>query len=82
MAAANLAEAHGLAAHVFRDAEAAANDAAAVRIEAPAKAGELLQGMAERGERKAWGTRCHSLLHRSATWVSAGWKRHAGSRSP
>ena len=49
--AAKLAEAHGLAADVVRDAEAAANDAAAVRIEAQAKAGELLRAMAERGER-------------------------------
>ncbi len=38
-----LAEAHGLAAEVVRDAEVAANDAAAVRIEAQAKAGELLR---------------------------------------
>jgi hypothetical protein len=53
--AAKLAEAHGLAADVVRDAEAAANDAAAVRIEAQAKAGELLKQMAERGERKARG---------------------------
>ena len=49
--AAKLARARDLAADVVRDAEAAANDAAAVRIEAQAKAGELLKQMAERGER-------------------------------
>jgi hypothetical protein len=49
--AAKLAKAHDLATDVVRDAEAAANDAAAVRIEAQAKAGELLHEMAERGER-------------------------------
>jgi hypothetical protein len=53
--AAKLAEAQGLAADVVRDAEAAANDAAAVRIEAQAKAGEMLREMGERGERKARG---------------------------
>jgi hypothetical protein len=53
--AAKLAEAQGLAADVVRDAEAAANDAAAVRIEAQAKAGELLREMGERGERAARG---------------------------
>jgi hypothetical protein len=51
--AAKLAEAQGLAADVVRDAEAAANDAAAVRIEAQAKAGELLRAMAKRGERSS-----------------------------
>ena len=50
--AAKLANAHGLAADVVRDAEAAANDAAAVRIEAQAKAAELQRGMRDRGERK------------------------------
>ncbi len=49
--AAKLARAQELTAGVVRDTEAAANDAAAVRIEAQAKAGELVRQMAERGER-------------------------------
>lgn len=35
----------------MRDAELAANEAAAIRIEAQAKADELLREMAERGQR-------------------------------
>ncbi len=46
-----LAEAHGLAAEVVRDSEATATDATAIRIEAGAKAGELLREMAETGTR-------------------------------
>ncbi len=53
--AAKLAEAKRRAAEVVAAANDAANDAAAVRIEAQAKAGELLRQMAERGERKARG---------------------------
>jgi hypothetical protein len=49
--AAKLARARDLTAEIVRDAEAAANEAAAIRIEAQAKAGELLRQMAERGER-------------------------------
>jgi Domain of unknown function (DUF4326) len=49
--AAKLAKAHDLAADVVRDAEATAREAAAIRIEAQARAGELLKQMAERGER-------------------------------
>jgi hypothetical protein len=41
--AANLAGAHALALGVVHDAEAAANDTAAERIEAQAKVGELLR---------------------------------------
>jgi hypothetical protein len=53
--AARLAEAHRLAADVVEAANEAANDAAAIRIEAQAKAGELLQQMSESGERKRAG---------------------------
>jgi hypothetical protein len=49
--AAKLAEARHAAAQVVDAANEAANDAAAVRIEAQAKAGELLGAMADRGER-------------------------------
>ncbi len=51
--AAKLAEAEQRAVEVVDAAIGAANDAAAVRIEAQAKAGELLQHMVERGERAA-----------------------------
>jgi hypothetical protein len=52
---AKLAEAQRRAAEVVEAANEAANDAAAVRIEAKAKAGELLRQMADRGERKVRG---------------------------
>jgi hypothetical protein len=50
---AKLAEAQRRAAEVVEAANEAANDAAAVRIEAKAKAGELLQQMAEGGGRSS-----------------------------
>jgi hypothetical protein len=53
--AAKLAEAQQMAADVVRAAEDAANDAAAIRIEAQARAGEMLRQMAERGERDPGG---------------------------
>ena len=53
--AARLARAQDLAADVVRDAEAAARDAAAVSLEAQAKAGELLREKKERGERERTG---------------------------
>jgi hypothetical protein len=53
--AAKLAKAHHAAAEVVDAANAAANDAASVRIEAQAKAGELLREMAESGMRKSRG---------------------------
>jgi hypothetical protein len=49
--AAKLAEAERRLADTVEAANDAANDAAAIRNEAQAKAGELLKGMAERGER-------------------------------
>lgn len=54
--AAKLAEAEGMATEVVRQAEEAANDAAAVRIAAQARAGELLRAMRERGG-------CRSVRH-------------------
>lgn len=48
--AAKLAQAQRMAAGVVEAANAAANDAAAVRIEAQAKAGELLHELRDRGE--------------------------------
>jgi hypothetical protein len=82
--AAKLAEAHGLAADVVRDAEAAAREAAAVRIEAQAKAGELLKEMAERerGTREAVIKLSRVLRLNSATSVYPRPSRAAGSRSP
>lgn len=53
--AARLAEAQRLAGEVVEAANEAANDAAAVRIEAQAKAGEMLREMAQRGERAKGG---------------------------
>lgn len=49
--AAKLMEAQGIAADVVRAANEAANDAAAVRIEAQAGAGRILREMAESGQR-------------------------------
>jgi hypothetical protein len=50
---AKLAEASGMTTTVVREAEGAANDAAAVRIEAEAMAGEILRDMKEHGQRHA-----------------------------
>src|SRR5215472_3209828 len=66
--AAKLAEAHGLAADVVRDAEAAANDAAAVRIEAQAKAGDLLREMQQRGELARRGQTKQDRMSQRATF--------------
>jgi len=52
---ARLAQAQHAAAEVVEAANQAANDAASVRIEAQARAGELLQELRERGERKVPG---------------------------
>lgn len=49
--AAKVAEAQHAAVEVARAARDAANDAAAIRVEAQARAGELLQQMTEHGER-------------------------------
>src|SRR5262249_22722534 len=49
--AAKVVEAQDAAVEVARAARTAANDAAAVRIEAQARAGELLQQMAQHGRR-------------------------------
>jgi len=53
--AAKLREAQGMAAEAVEEANAAANDAAVVRIEAQAGAGRVLREMLERGERRADG---------------------------
>jgi hypothetical protein len=53
--AAKLAEGQRLAAEVVDAASDAANDAAAIRNEAQAKAGEMLRQMAERGQRETGG---------------------------
>src|SRR5215472_8733690 len=80
--AAKLAEAHGLAADVVRDAEAAANDAAAVRIEAQAKAGELLREMKQRGELARRGQTKQDRMSQRATFGLAdlGVSRSESSR--
>src|SRR5262249_28074179 len=53
--AAKRAQGHRMAVEVVEAANQAANDAAAVRIEAQARAGELLTEMRERGERERRG---------------------------
>lgn len=53
--AAKLLEAEGMAIEVVKQANEAANDAAAVRIEAQAGAGQILKEMADRGERATRG---------------------------
>ncbi|HEY7202086.1 MAG TPA: hypothetical protein VIC57_17835 [Candidatus Dormibacteraeota bacterium] len=58
--AAKLAEAERLAAEVVKAAGDAANDAAAVRIEAQARAGELLAAMRDSGQRQGDGKRSHA----------------------
>jgi hypothetical protein len=54
---AQLAEAERRTAEIVEAANQAANDAAAVRIEAQAKAGELLREMGQRGEAADHGDR-------------------------
>src|SRR5215472_10155651 len=53
--AAKLMEAQGVAAEVVQAANEAANDAAAVRIEAQAGAGRIVREMKERGARRTRG---------------------------
>lgn len=76
--AAKLAQAQRMAADVVEAANEAANDAAAVRIEAQAKAGELLREMGEHGERASRGH--PRQMSQPATFAELGITRSEASR--
>jgi hypothetical protein len=78
--AARLAEAQHAVAAVVEAANDAANDAAAVRIEAQAKAGELLRTMAERGDRARAGDSDGRRQRPSATLDDLGITKSESSR--
>lgn len=76
--AAKLAEAQRIAADVVEAANQAANDAAAVRLEAQAKAGELLREMRDSGQRANRGRR--DQMSQAATFDDLGVSRSDSSR--
>ena len=78
--AAKLARAQRMTAEIVEAANSAANDAAAVRIEAQAKAGELLQQMAQDGARATTGDRQPGRESHAATLDELGVTKSESSR--